>query len=76
MKQDDFSGQMAPFTREDLELIRRKLKARDVRDLALLNLGVDTMLRASDLVRMRVSTLRDRGQAIVKGVVIRQTKTR
>ena len=68
---------MVPFTREDLELIRRKLKAQKaVRDLALLNVGVDTMLRASDLVRLRVNTLRDHSGAIAKAFAIRQTKTR
>ena len=33
-----FPGQMAPFTREDLQLIRAKLKAQEAwRDVALLN---------------------------------------
>lgn len=77
MKNEEFRGQMAPFTREDLQLIRAKLKAKGaVRDLALLNVGVDTMLRASDLVRLRVSTLRDHRGHISQAFVVRQTKTR
>jgi integrase len=77
VKKVDFRGQMAPFTREDLQLIRAKLKAQEAwRDLALLNVGIDTMLRASDLVRLRVSTLRDHRGAIAKAFAIRQTKTR
>ena len=77
MKHDEYRGQMAPFTREDLQLIRAKLKARGaVRDLALLNIGVDTLLRASDLVRLRVSTLRDHQGQISKAFAVRQTKTR
>ena len=77
MKKVDFRGQMAPFTREDLQLIRAKLKAQEAwRDVALLNVGVDTMLRASDLVRLRVSMLREHTGAIAKAFAIRQTKTR
>lgn len=77
MKKDGFRGQMAPFTREDLQLIRAKLKAQEAwRDLALLNVGVDTMLRASDLVRLRVNVLRDHAGAIVRAFTVRQTKTR
>ncbi len=77
MKNGEFRGQMVPFTREDLQLIRAKLRAQEAwRDLALLNVGVDTMLRASDLVRLRVNTLRDHTGAVSKAFAIRQTKTR
>jgi integrase len=77
MKKDGFRGQMAPFTREDLQLIRAKLKAQEAwRDLALLNIGIDTMLRGSDLVRLRVNVLRDHAGAIVRAFTVRQTKTR
>jgi hypothetical protein len=34
------------------------------------------MLRASDLVRLRVNVLRDHAGAIVKAFTVRQTKTR
>lgn len=58
MRNGEFRGQMAPFAREDLQLIPAKLKAQEAwRDLALLNASVDTMLHASDLVRLHVSTL-------------------
>jgi integrase len=76
VKREGFRGQMAPFTREDLQLIRFKLKARKSwRDLAMLNVGVDTMLRASDLVRLRVNELRDHKGGIIESFVIQQTKT-
>jgi integrase len=77
VKKVDFRGQMAPFTPEDLQLIRAKLKAQEAwRDLALINVGVDTMLRAGDLVRLRVNMLRDHTGTIVKAFALRQTKTR
>jgi integrase len=77
-QQDDtYRGQMAPFNRDDLQLIRAKLKAQHAwRDLAMLNVGVDTMLRASDLVRLRVNELRDHHGEIIDKFVILQTKTR
>jgi integrase len=53
--QPKMRGQMAPFQPQELELIRFKLYGlQRYRDLALLNVGIDTMLRASDLVRLRV----------------------
>jgi hypothetical protein len=81
MKNTDFDsstrGQMAPFDRDALQLIRASLRAvGELRDLALLNVGVDTMLRASDLVRIRVSTVRDHTGKIVGGFAVKQKKTR
>ena len=68
---------MAPFSRDDLQLIRASLKAAgEYRDLALLNLGVDTMLRASDLVRTKVSTVRTHTGQVVDAFQVRQKKTR
>ena len=53
-------GQMAPFSLEALNLIRATLKAKGaVRDLALLNLAVDSMLRAGDLITLKVGDLLD-----------------
>src|SRR5438105_12285934 len=53
-------GQMEPFTSESLQLIRASLKAQGAtRDLAILLTGVDTMLRCGDLLRLRVSDVRD-----------------
>jgi integrase len=43
--------------------------------MALLNVGVDTMLRASDLVRLSVDKLRDHRGDIVRDFAVRQKKT-
>lgn len=77
MKTDDFRGQMQPFERDELQLIRATLKAAgEVRDLALLNVGVDTMLRASDLVRIKVNAVRSHKGDIAKAFAVKQRKTR
>lgn len=67
---------MRPFTREQLQLIRDTLKVHNRhRDLALFNTGVDTMLRAGDLVRMRVSDILDHKQEVITNFQIVQDKT-
>lgn len=49
-------GQMLPFTREDVATIRAKLSAKGkARDLALFETAISTLLRASDVVALRVS---------------------
>src|ERR1700675_5018574 len=53
------NGQKAGFTREQLGQLRDALRLhRDYQGAALLNVSVDTMLRVSDLVRLRVKDLR------------------
>lgn len=70
-------GQKTPFTREQIELIRATLIAdRNLRDLAMLQLGLDTMLRGSDLVRLRTDTIIDWQGQVVDEFVISQKKTR
>jgi integrase len=67
---------MQPFERDDVELIRRTLRARkDYRQLALFNLGIDSMLRGGDLVRVRVSTVRDATGKLRDTITVRQGKT-
>jgi integrase len=69
-------GQMEPFTRESLQLIRASLKAQGAtRDLALLSTGVDTMLRCGDLLRLRVSDVRDHMGGIRERFSVMQDKT-
>src|SRR5436190_6280346 len=69
-------GQMEPFTRESLQLIRASLKAQGAsRDLALLTTGVDTMLRCGDLLRLRVSDVRDHIGGIRERFNVIQEKT-
>jgi integrase len=67
---------MQPFERDDVELIRRTLRAKkDYRQLALFNLGIDSMLRGGDLVRVRVATVRDATGKLRDTITIRQGKT-
>ena len=49
-----------PFTRDEIRKIRKVLKNRidGKRDLAMFNVQVDTMLRTSDLRKLKVSDVR------------------
>ena len=48
-------GQKCPFTKENIWAITRNLEEqKQFRDLCLFCLGIDTMLRSSDLVRLKV----------------------
>lgn len=69
-------GQMAPFTPEQAAVIRSLLQAeRKIRDLALFNTAIDTMLRASDLLPLRVFDITDHNGDVVQEFTIRQKKT-
>lgn len=69
-------GQMAPFTPEEAVLIRTRLTAKKkLRDLALFNAGIDTMLRASDLLPLRVIDVTDHNGDVVHEFTVRQQKT-
>lgn len=69
-------GRMDPFTRDQLLLIRAALKAKGhTRDLALLNLGVDSMLRGGDLLALRVRDVVDAQGEFRASLVLRQEKT-
>ena len=73
---DKAVGQMAPFTIEQAALIRSLLTAEaKVRDLALFNTALDTMLRASDLLPLRVIDITDHNGDVVHEFTIRQKKT-
>ena len=48
-------GQKAPFKPKDIWTLRVRLQMEDrVRELALLNLGIDSKLRGCDLVALKV----------------------
>ena len=69
-------GQMAPFTPDQVQVIRSLLQTEGkVRDLALFNVGIDTMLRASDLLALTVADVTDHQGALVSEIQIRQQKT-
>lgn len=73
---DKAVGQMAPFTTEQAGMIRSLLTAeKKIRDLALFNTALDTMLRASDLLPLRVIDITDHNGDVVKEFNIKQKKT-
>ena len=57
-----------PFTRDEIRKIRKVLKNRidGKRDLAMFNVQVDTMLRTSDLRRLKVSDVRYKENQAIK----------
>lgn len=69
-------GKMAPFSMEQVQLIRASLRAsKSTRDLAILETGVDTMLRGGDLLRLRVRDVQDADHVMRQCSSIRQDKT-
>lgn len=69
-------GQMTPFTPEQAQVIRSLLTTeKKIRDLALFNVGIDTMLRASDLLRLLTGDVTDHHGNVVSEINIRQKKT-
>lgn len=66
---------MAPFNPDQAALIRALLLAeKKIRDLALFNTAIDTMLRASDLLPLRVIDITDHNGDVVQEFTIRQKK--
>lgn len=68
-------GQKAPFELKDVWAIRVRLQLgnRD-RELALFNLGLDSKLRASDLIKLRIRDV-SHGTAIAARAIVMQRKT-
>lgn len=67
---------MTPFTMDEVQLIRAFLKAKKAtRDLAILETGVDTMLRCGDLLRLKVKDVREPSGVMRQIVPVRQDKT-
>jgi integrase len=55
-------GQRRPFTPREIQAIRYALEQENnARDLALFNTAIDTMLRASDLLALKVEDVTDHG---------------
>ncbi len=68
-------GQKAPFKPKDVWVMRaRMVQEHRTRDLALLNLGIDSKLRGCDLVALRVRDLQHGGQ-VAPRAIITQHKT-
>ena len=66
-----------PFTPQQIRLIHEILKAEgSLRDIALLFTGLDTMLRASDLLQLTIEDVFETGSEKIKNqLLIKQNKT-
>jgi integrase len=71
-------GQMRPFTVEQIgvleSLLRQDGSGTALRDLALLRIGIDSMLRSSDMVALTVRDVVHNGE-VASTFTIRQKKT-
>ena len=66
-------GQKAPFKLKDIWAIRVRLQMeRRVRELALFDLGIDSKLRACDLVRLRVRDICHGDRVSTRAIVMQQ----
>ncbi len=70
-------GQKSPLTPQEIWAIRIRLQnAGQRRDLALFNLAIDSKLRASDLLSIRVSDVAKNGQTQSRATVSQQKTSR
>ena len=70
-------GQNAPLKLKDIWAIRVRLQMQErVRELALLDLGIDSKLRACDLVRLRVRDLCHGDRVAARAIVLQQKTQR
>ena len=68
-------GQKAPFKLKEIWAIRVRLQlGKRNRELALFNLGIDSKLRACDLIKLRVRDV-SHGTAIAARAIVMQQKT-
>jgi len=69
-------GQKLPLSMQEIWSIRMRLQSTgNKRDLALFNLAIDSKLRASDLLCLRVSDVAS-GKEVQSRAIIRQKKTK
>jgi integrase len=69
-------GQSLPLNAEQVSAIRTLLKSmRRYRDLALFNTGIDTMLRISDLLSIRICDVVDSNGNVRDEIALTQKKT-
>ncbi|MGA7329109.1 MAG: tyrosine-type recombinase/integrase [Rhodomicrobium sp.] len=71
-------GQMRPFTPEQISMLEALLKqdgsGTSIRDLALLRVGIDSMLRSSDIVKLTTRDLMHSGEVVTQ-FAVKQRKT-
>lgn len=69
-------GAMQPLDEEQIRAIRRILKAKSMaRELALFEVALSTMLRGGDVLKLRVSDVRDGTGAMRPSCTVRMDKT-
>jgi integrase len=70
-------GQKKPLSPKQVRLLKDILKARErIMELALFALSIDTMLRASDLLKLLVGDVLDHKGDVKSEVTLRQQKTK
>lgn len=70
-------GQKAPLKQREIWAIRTRLEiAKNTRELALLNLAIDSKLRGCDLVSLKVSDVMRSGEVMVLNLGERSQKTK
>jgi len=70
-------GQKTPLTPQEIWAIRIRLQDKGKRrDLALFNLAIDSKLRASDLLKIRVSEIASNGKALSRAMITQQKTNR
>ncbi|WP_431122101.1 site-specific integrase [Variovorax paradoxus] len=70
---DKLVGQKRPFKLREIWAIRTRLQlSRRNRDLALFNLGIDSKLRACDLVKLRVRDVANGDRTATRANVVQQ----
>lgn len=70
---DKLVGQKRPFKLKEIWAIRTRLQlSRRTRDLALFNLGIDSKLRACDLVKLRVGDVANGDRTAARANVVQQ----
>ncbi len=70
-------GQKKPFTPRQVEMLKEFLaNAVKIKELALFSLGIDSMLRASDLLKLKVEDLLDFKGQVKTQINLKQQKTK
>lgn len=70
-------GQKKPLTSDQIQELKNHLSRQDsLRDLALFTFQIDTMLRSSDVIKLKVEDVKDIDDKIKKELNIQQKKTR
>ena len=70
-------GKKKPFTPKQVRFLKDTLEnKKEIRDLALCSLGFDTMLRASDILKLTVEDVMDNSGNVKSEIALQQKKTK